>query len=92
MFDEIGLDLREGKTGMFFDDFEERGAGDLLGFVFRLSYLHVIIYTGKISGEIICNNTPVFLKIFCAFWGEESGGGSNLFNCGRENYSVFVLD
>ena len=34
MFDEIGFDLREGKSGMFFDDFEERGAGDLFGYVF----------------------------------------------------------
>jgi hypothetical protein len=35
---------------------------------------------------------PAFLKIFSAIWGEEAGGGSNLFNCGGDNYFVFVLD
>ena len=34
VFDKIGFDLRKGKSGIFFDDFEERGAGDLFGYVF----------------------------------------------------------
>jgi len=73
--DEVGLDLREGKSGMLFDDFEECGAGNLFGYVFRLSYLHVIIYTEKINREIFCDNTPTFLKLFCAICGEEAGEG-----------------
>lgn len=34
MFDEEGFDLREAKSGLLLDDFEERGAGDLFGYVF----------------------------------------------------------
>jgi len=32
--DEVGFHLREAKKGLSFADFEEGGAGDLLGFVF----------------------------------------------------------
>lgn len=34
VFDEEGFDLREAKSGLLLDDFEERGAGDLFGYVF----------------------------------------------------------